>query len=66
MFLLLLLFYFLKIIERKQSPQLKSNLYYITLKLDYIDRTQSKAQRLDHTKTVILLDNDITKRIELR
>ena len=54
------------IIARKQSPQLKTILYYITLGLDYIDRPQSKTQRLDHTKTFILLDDDKTKRIELR
>ena len=52
--------------QRKQSPQLKTTLYYITHKLDYIDRSQSKTQRLDHTKNFILLNQDIIKRFKLR
>ena len=40
------LFLFLKIIARKKIPQLKTNLYQITLGLDYIEGTQSKTQSL--------------------
>ena len=41
------------------------SLLYITHGLNYIDRDQ-KNSKLDQTKFFILLDQDITKRIELR
>ena len=46
---------------RKQSPQLKTNIYYITPELDYIEGTQSRTQSYI-ILNFILLDQDITKK----
>src|SRR6266566_473670 len=51
------LFLFLRIIASKQSPNSRTRLHRGNIK---------QNSKLDHTKNFIQLDQDITKRIELR
>ena len=63
----LLLFYSLKIMSKESSPRLNTNLYYIYSPRTRLHRRIIKQNsKLDQAVNFIPLDQDNTKRIELR